>query len=92
MPRTSDRRISHDSELFSGDDKNSGLHPANNTLLHSRQLNHNYLLVTLMDLDAFNKIKAKERQYCYTNRLCFYCKAPGHDVDNCEKKKAANAR
>jgi hypothetical protein len=45
-----------------------------------------------MDLDALNKMKAEERQYCYTNGLCFYCKAPGHDVDNCEKKKAADAR
>jgi hypothetical protein len=45
-----------------------------------------------MDLDALNKMKAEERQYCYTNGLCFYCKAPGHDVDNCEKKKAADAQ
>jgi hypothetical protein len=45
-----------------------------------------------MDLDLLNKMKAEERQRCYTNRLCFYCKAPGHDVDNCEKKKIADAR
>jgi hypothetical protein len=45
-----------------------------------------------MDLDALNKMKAEERQYCYTNGLCFYCKAPGHDVENCEKKKTADAR
>jgi len=45
-----------------------------------------------MDLDVLNKMKAEERQYCYTNGLCFYCKAPGHDVENCEKKKAADVR
>jgi hypothetical protein len=45
-----------------------------------------------MDLDLLNKMKAEERQRCYTNGLCFYCKAPGHDVDNCEKKKIADTR
>ena len=45
-----------------------------------------------MDLDLLNKIKAEERQHCYTNGLCFYCKAPGHDVNNCEKKRIADAR
>src|SRR5580692_10341402 len=45
-----------------------------------------------MDLDALNKMKAEERQYCYINGLCFYCKTPGHDVENCEKKRTADAR
>ena len=45
-----------------------------------------------IDLDLLNKMKAEERQRCYINRLCFYCKAPGHDIDNCEKKKIADAR
>jgi hypothetical protein len=41
-----------------------------------------------IDLDALNKMKAEERQYCYTNELYFYCKAPGHDVENCKKRTA----
>jgi hypothetical protein len=45
-----------------------------------------------MDLDALHKMKAEECQYCYVNGLCFYCKAPGHDVENCEKKRISDAR
>ena len=45
-----------------------------------------------MDLDALYKMKAEERQYYYVNGLCFYCKAPSHDVENCEKKRISDAR
>jgi hypothetical protein len=45
-----------------------------------------------MDLEALHKMKAEERQYCYVNGLCFYYKAPGHDVENCEKKRISDAQ
>jgi hypothetical protein len=45
-----------------------------------------------MDLDALHKMKAEERQYCYVKELYFYCKAPSHDVENCEKKRISDVR
>jgi hypothetical protein len=45
-----------------------------------------------MELDALHKMKAEDRQYCYVNGLYYYCKAPGHDVENCEKKQTSDAQ
>jgi hypothetical protein len=45
-----------------------------------------------MELDALHKMKAEDRQYCYVNGLCYYCKAPSHDVENYEKKRTSDAQ
>jgi hypothetical protein len=45
-----------------------------------------------MELDALHKMKAEDHQYCYINGLCYYCKAPSYDVENCEKKQTSDAR
>jgi hypothetical protein len=45
-----------------------------------------------MQLDTVNRMKDEVRQYCIENKLCFYCKEPGHSVDLCQQKLAADAR
>jgi hypothetical protein len=45
-----------------------------------------------MQLDTVNRMKDDVRQYCIENKLCFYCKEPGHSVDLCQQKLAADAR
>jgi hypothetical protein len=42
--------------------------------------------VTPMVVDAIDirsLPRDKQRSYCMTNNLCFYCKAPGHRLSNC---------
>lgn len=42
-----------------------------------------------MQLDA---MKVYEREQCFAEGRCFYCKEIGHTAYNCEKKKAADER
>jgi hypothetical protein len=50
------------------------------------------LVAVATNIIGDTKMKAEEHQYCYTNRLCFYCKALGHDVENYEKKRMADTQ
>jgi len=39
-----------------------------------------------------SRMSAENREYCWANDLCFYCKDQGHSIDNCKKKAAADSR
>jgi hypothetical protein len=46
-----------------------------------------------MQLDSARAAaKAAARAFCGENRLCFYCRKPGHIVAECDEKKAADTR
>jgi hypothetical protein len=45
-----------------------------------------------MDLDAIARMKDADRARLYAQGRCFYCKKEGHQKDDCEEKRSAEAR
>jgi len=45
-----------------------------------------------LDRTSLSRMSSENREYCRAHNLCFYCKEPGHGIDNCEKKADADAR
>ena len=45
-----------------------------------------------LDRASLSRMSAENREYCWANDLCFYCKDQGHSIDNCKKKAAADSR
>lgn len=47
---------------------------------------------TTGDPMVLDRMNPTSREQCVKQRLCFYCKKPGHNKGNCEQKKINDAR
>jgi hypothetical protein len=45
-----------------------------------------------LDRASLNRISSENREYCWANNLCFYCKEQGHSIENCKRKAVADSR
>lgn len=70
--------------------------PHNNTARIQPQQQQTVLTVSqggdAMDLDVINRINQQKRDWCREHNACFYCHSLDHGINQCEAKKAADAR